>query len=76
MELEHEHRQIVRAYSFEVEERLPPGNDAHVLAQVLSHSEASLDAVTEPWRALFEPWKGSNADGGYVKTTYSRKACL
>ena len=51
-----ESRKLVRMYSWDVEERLPPGSDAHVLGQVLS-KEASRDdpqSLTAPWRKFFE----------------------
>ncbi|KAK2776167.1 phytanoyl- dioxygenase family protein [Colletotrichum kahawae] len=49
-----ESRQIVRAYSFEVEERLPPERDAHDLAHVLAQNQGSRDDARDPWRSFFE----------------------
>ncbi|KAF5500538.1 hypothetical protein CGCS363_v007333 [Colletotrichum siamense] len=49
-----ESRQIVRAYSFEVEERLPPDRDAHSLAHVWAQHQGGRDDVRDPWRYFFE----------------------
>lgn len=49
-----ESRQIVRAYSFEVEERLPPERDAHDLAHVLAQNQGIRDDARDPWRSFFE----------------------
>ncbi|KAF4431043.1 hypothetical protein CFRS1_v008735 [Colletotrichum fructicola] len=47
-------RQIVRAYSFEVEERLPPESDAHGLAHILAQRQRSENNAQDPWRPFFE----------------------
>lgn len=49
-------RAIVRAYSFEVEQRLPEGHDAYILGQALAHNRETTDrnAMTR-WRTFFDP---------------------
>ncbi|KAF0322178.1 phytanoyl- dioxygenase family protein [Colletotrichum asianum] len=49
-----ESSQIVRTYSFEVEERLPPERDAHGLAHILAQHQGSKDDARDPWRPFFE----------------------
>lgn len=49
-----ESTQIVRTYSFEVEERLPPERDAHALAHILAQHQGSRDDARDPWRSFFE----------------------
>lgn len=50
-----ESRMLVRMYSWEVEERLPPGSAAHPLAQTLIEDRGDRESVTAPWRKFFEP---------------------
>lgn len=52
-----EARSLVRSYSFEVEPRFVKGTHAHTLGQALVEEmeNGSLDDVTTPWRAFFEP---------------------
>ncbi len=52
-----ESKKLVRMYSFDVEERLPPGNDAHVLGQVLGEDRGDLQDLIAPWRKFFDPWQ-------------------
>lgn len=51
-----ESQKLVRMYSFDVEERLPPHNDAHQLASVLGRDKSDPDTLAAPWRKFFEPW--------------------
>lgn len=62
MEDDIETRRIVRIYSFEAEERLPPSSDAHALGRVLSEEEPSLEDITAPWRRFFEPWEAQDSE--------------
>ncbi|KAJ9142056.1 Phytanoyl-dioxygenase family protein [Pleurostoma richardsiae] len=59
-----ESRRVVRLYSFEVDQRLPSGNDAHRLGQALAQDRGDIQAVTAPWRKFFDPWSpvGSSRD--------------
>lgn len=52
-----EARGVVRSYSFEVEQRLAEGTQVHILghALVAERRNGSLDDLTTPWRAFFEP---------------------
>jgi hypothetical protein len=52
-----ESRKLVRMYSWDVEERLPPGSDAYILGQVLGQeaSRDDLQSLMTPWRKFFEP---------------------
>lgn len=50
-----ESRLLVRMYSYDAEERLPPGNDAHALAHILADGLDSREAAIDPWRRFFEP---------------------
>ncbi|KZL69634.1 phytanoyl- dioxygenase family protein [Colletotrichum incanum] len=47
-------RLLVRLYSFDAEERNPPGSDAHALAHVLSEGQESRETAIDPWRHFFE----------------------
>lgn len=50
-------RKVVRSYSWEVEERLAPGNDAHFLGHVLTQEarrDDDIQNITAPWRKFFE----------------------
>lgn len=53
---------IVRAYSFEVEQRIPPGNSAHVLGHVLAERERGEPDLTAPWRVFFETPEAKDSD--------------
>jgi hypothetical protein len=50
-----EARRLVRAYSGDVEGRLPHGSDAHVLGQVLAHNSQDPRDIANPWRKFFDP---------------------
>ena len=54
---ERESRKIVRMYSWEVKERIPPGSDARILGEVLNEEAGPYDpqGLAEPWRKFFEP---------------------
>ncbi|KAF3801311.1 hypothetical protein GCG54_00005467 [Colletotrichum gloeosporioides] len=47
-------RHLVRAYSFEAEERLLPESDARRLAQMLAKHQGSKEDARDPWRNFFE----------------------
>lgn len=51
----HMSRNAVRAYSWEVEDRLPLENDAHALGIILANDRDDIDNLTAPWRKFFEP---------------------
>ncbi|KAF6794597.1 phytanoyl- dioxygenase family protein [Colletotrichum sojae] len=46
---------LVRAYSFEVEERLPADSSARPLARILAKHHSSVRDSRDPWRLFFEP---------------------
>lgn len=46
-------------YSFEVVDRLPAGNDAYRLGQVLNQSVGEARSPTDPWLKFFQPWEPS-----------------
>lgn len=46
---------LVRAYSFEVEERLPADSNARPLARILAEHRGSAHSSRDPWRLFFEP---------------------
>jgi hypothetical protein len=50
-----ESRKAVRTYSWEVEERLPPDNDAHALGLILADEKGDIQSRTAPWRRFFDP---------------------
>ncbi|KAF4879709.1 hypothetical protein CGCSCA1_v001046 [Colletotrichum siamense] len=56
---ESDSRYLVRAYSFQAEERLPPGSDAHGLAHILAEQQGSREDAQDPWRRFFEPFHSS-----------------
>lgn len=51
---------IVRVYSFEAADRLPPDNPAHPLGQVLTSNAGDPATVDWPWRKFFEPYRTSD----------------
>ena len=53
-------KKLVRMYSFEVEERLPPDNPAHPLGQVLHRHTGDPSTVNSPWHKFFEPYNPSS----------------
>jgi hypothetical protein len=57
-----ESKNLVRIYSFELEERLPPGNDAHVLGKILGEEDGSIESVSAPWRKFFESQTPAQGD--------------
>lgn len=58
-----EARKIVRTYSPEAEERIPSGNDAHALANILSQDEPlSPEDIVAPWRIFFQPWENESSE--------------
>lgn len=50
-----EPHQIVRSYSWEVEERLPPGSEAVVLGHVLAEDARREENQVDTWRQYFDP---------------------
>nr|XP_036574813.1 phytanoyl- dioxygenase family protein [Colletotrichum truncatum]KAF6781287.1 phytanoyl- dioxygenase family protein [Colletotrichum truncatum] len=52
---ERDARHLIRAYSFEAEERLTSESGAHSLAHILAENQGSRDDALDPWRRFFEP---------------------
>ncbi|CAI0641969.1 unnamed protein product [Colletotrichum noveboracense] len=52
---------LVRAYSFEAEERLPAGSDTLSLAHLLAERQGSQGDAQDPWRRFFQSFD-SNAN--------------
>ncbi|KAI3321962.1 hypothetical protein HD806DRAFT_502412 [Xylariaceae sp. AK1471] len=57
-----ESRRLVRAYSGDVEGRLPHGSDAQVLGQVLAHNSPDSRDIANPWRKFFDPPETDETD--------------
>ncbi|KAF2432109.1 hypothetical protein EJ08DRAFT_648471 [Tothia fuscella] len=57
-----ESKKLVRLYSFDVEERLPPGSEAHLLGQILSDDNGTPEDLTAPWRKFFDSHKPSDGE--------------
>ncbi|KAL4894972.1 hypothetical protein BDV59DRAFT_174226 [Aspergillus ambiguus] len=49
-----ESRRLVRIYSWDVEERIPPQSDAHQLGKALIEDRGDHETLTAPWRKFFE----------------------
>ncbi|OLN96119.1 hypothetical protein CCHL11_03238 [Colletotrichum chlorophyti] len=47
-------RVLVRVYSFDAEERLPPSSDGHTLARILAETQDTRETARDPWRRFFE----------------------
>jgi hypothetical protein len=45
---------VVRAYSFEVDDRIPAGHPARPLGQVLAQDREDLSRLIQPWRCFYE----------------------
>ncbi|KAF9891837.1 hypothetical protein FE257_003322 [Aspergillus nanangensis] len=58
-----ESRTMVRMYSWDVEERIPPESDAHSLGQSLIEDRGDRESLTAPWRKFFERQKLSQNNG-------------
>lgn len=50
-----ESRRLVRIYSWDVEERIPPESDARPLGQTLIEDRGEYETLTAPWRKFFNP---------------------
>ncbi len=52
-----ESRNIVRMYSWEVEERIPNDADAHILGEAISQEAGPYEPqrLAAPWYRFFEP---------------------
>ncbi|KAI8627667.1 hypothetical protein F5Y19DRAFT_440740 [Xylariaceae sp. FL1651] len=73
-----ESRRLVRMYSGDVEGRLPHGNDAHFLGQVLAYDRPDPRHVASPWRKFFDPPEVDAAEQDPVTsviTVESEKLC-
>lgn len=57
LDLKKEAVRITRAYSFELEQRLPQGKDTRTLnlALIQTRGCSSLQEITDPWRLFFAP---------------------
>lgn len=77
-----ESRRMVRMYSFDVEERLPPGSNAYVLGQALEQevgvhvSGRDLESVTAPWRRFYEAWEPGENDKYVVCRSKNRVSLI
>ncbi|TID05182.1 hypothetical protein CH35J_001997 [Colletotrichum higginsianum] len=59
-------RLLVRVYSFEAEDRNPPGSDAHTLARIVAEGQEDRDTAIDPWRRFFEPRTPSQDSDGFL----------
>ncbi|OJJ42805.1 hypothetical protein ASPZODRAFT_155064 [Penicilliopsis zonata CBS 506.65] len=68
-EVNPESTKLIRAYSWEVQKRLPPGNDAHLLGQALSDGVDgdNLEDLRAPWRRFFEGGKSDQEENPATK---------
>lgn len=57
---ERESRQIVRMYSWDVEERLSSADDAYALGQVIREDRMDRESINAPWRRFLESYQPSS----------------
>ncbi|WQF78715.1 hypothetical protein CDEST_03729 [Colletotrichum destructivum] len=59
-------RLLVRVYSFEAEDRNPPGSDAHTLACIVAEGQEDRETAIDPWRRFFESRTPSHGNDGFL----------